>query len=34
MQKYYLAIYDDNNGVEVIRNEVIMNIAFADGFRF
>ena len=32
MQKYYLAIYDDNNGVEVIRNEVIMNIAFADGF--
>ena len=32
MQKYYLAVYDDNNGVEVIRNEVIMNIAFADGF--
>jgi len=29
MQKYYLAVYDDNNGVEVI-----MNIAFADGFGF
>lgn len=33
-QKYYLVIYDDNNAPEVLRHEIIMDIAFADDFDF
>lgn len=33
-QKYYLVAYDDNNSLEVLRHEVIMDIAFADDFGF
>ena len=33
-QKYYLVAYDDNNALEVMRHEIIMDIAFADDFNF
>lgn len=33
-QKYYLVAYDDNNSLEVLRHEVVMDIAFADDFGF
>ena len=33
-QKYYLVAQDANNDLEVIRHEVIMDIAFADDFGF
>lgn len=33
-QKYYLVAYDDNNLLEVLRHEVVMDIAFADDFGF
>ena len=33
-QKYYLVAYDDNNSLEVLRHEVMMDIAFADDFGF
>lgn len=33
-QKYYLVAYDDKNGLEALRHEVIMDIAFADDFGF
>ena len=33
-QKYYLVAYDDNNSFEVLRHEVMMDIAFADDFGF
>ncbi len=33
-QKYYLVAYDDNNALEVLRHEVMMDIAFADDFGF
>lgn len=33
-QKYYLVAYDDNNALEVLRQEIIMDIAFADDFDF
>ncbi|MDE6221096.1 MAG: BREX-1 system phosphatase PglZ type A, partial [Lachnospiraceae bacterium] len=33
-KKYYLAAYDESNDVEVFRHEVIMDVAFADDFRF
>lgn len=33
-QKYYLVAYDDMNDVEVLRHEIIMDIAFADDFGF
>ena len=33
-QKYYLVAYDTNNDMEVMRHEVIMDIAFADDFGF
>lgn len=33
-QKYYLVAYDDNNALEVLRHEIIMDIAFADDFGF
>ncbi len=33
-QKYYLVAYDDNNELEVLRYEIIMDIAFADDFDF
>lgn len=33
-QKYYLVAYDDNNALEVLRHEIIMDIAFADDFDF
>lgn len=33
-QKYYLVVYDDNSSLEVLRHEVVMDIAFADDFGF
>lgn len=33
-QKYYLVAYDDNNSLEVLRHEVVMDLAFADDFGF
>ena len=33
-QKYYLVAYDDNRGLEVLRREIVMDIAFADEFDF
>ena len=33
-QKYYLVAYDDNNALEVLRYEIVMDIAFADEFDF
>lgn len=33
-QKYYLVAQDANNDLEVVRHEVIMDIAFADDFGF
>lgn len=33
-QKYYLVAYDDKNALEILRHEVIMDIAFADDFDF
>jgi uncharacterized protein (TIGR02687 family) len=31
---YYLVAYDENNGLEVMRHEVVMDLAFADDFGF
>lgn len=33
-QKYYLVAYDDKNDVEVLRHEIVMDIAFTDDFGF
>ena len=33
-QKYYLVAYDDKYDMEIIRHEIIMDIAFADDFGF
>lgn len=33
-QKYYLVAYDDKNDIEVLRHEIMMDIAFADDFGF
>lgn len=33
-KKYYLVAYDDENDIEVLRHEIIMDIAFADDFGF
>lgn len=33
-QKYHLVAFDDKNDVEVLRHEIIMDIAFADDFGF
>lgn len=33
-QKYYLVVYDNKNDMEVLRHEIIMDIAFADDFGF
>lgn len=33
-KQYYLAVYDENTGLEVWRHPVIMDIAFADDFGF
>lgn len=33
-QKYYLVALDDKNDIEVLRHEIIMDIAFADDFGF
>lgn len=33
-QKYYLVAFDDKNDIEVLRREIIMDIAFADDFGF
>lgn len=33
-QKYYLVAYDENNSLEVLRHEIVMDIAFADDFGF
>lgn len=31
---FYLVAYDDKNDIEVLRHEIIMDIAFADDFGF
>ena len=33
-QRYYLLVYDDKNDLEVLRHEMVMDIAFADDFGF
>lgn len=33
-RKYYLVAYDDKNDLEVLRHEIMMDIAFADDFGF
>ena len=33
-QKYYLVAFDDKTGLETLRHEVVMDIAFADDFGF
>ena len=33
-RKYYLVAYDDSRGLEVLRREIVMDIAFADEFDF
>ena len=33
-QKYYLVAYDDKNDIEILRHEIIMDVAFADDFGF
>ena len=33
-QKYYLVAFDDKNGIEILRHEIVMDIAFADDFGF
>ena len=33
-RKYYLVAYDEKNALEVIRQEVKMDILFADDFGF
>ena len=33
-QKYYLVAYDEKNDMEVLRHEIIKDIAFADDFGF
>ncbi|MCM1388661.1 MAG: BREX-1 system phosphatase PglZ type A, partial [Bacillus sp. (in: Bacteria)] len=33
-QKYYLVAFDDKSEIEVLRHEIIMDIAFADDFGF
>ena len=33
-RKYYLVAFDDKNGLEALRQEIIMDIAFADDFGF
>lgn len=33
-QKYYLVAYDEKNAIEILRHEIIMDIAFADDFGF
>ena len=33
-RKYYLVAFDDKNDLEVLRHEIIMDIAFADDFGF
>lgn len=33
-QKYYLVAIDDKTNIEIIRHEIVMDIAFADDFGF
>lgn len=33
-RRYYLVAYDDKNDLEILRHEIIMDIAFADDFGF
>jgi len=33
-QRYYLVAFDDKNDIEVLRHEIVMDIAFADDFGF
>ena len=33
-QKYYLVAYDDKNNIEVLRHEILIDIAFANDFGF
>ena len=33
-RKYFLVAYDDKNDLEILRHEIMMDIAFADDFGF
>ena len=33
-RKYYLVAYDDKKGIETLRHEIVMDVAFADDFGF
>ena len=33
-KQYFLAVYDDNTGLEVFRYPMLMDLAFADDFGF
>ena len=33
-RKYYLVAYDEKNDLEILRHEIIMDLAFADDFGF
>lgn len=33
-KRYYLVAYDEKNDMEVLRHEVVMDIAFANDFGF
>ena len=33
-KKYYLVVYDEKNDMEILRHDIIMDIAFADDFGF
>lgn len=33
-RRYYLVAYDDKNNLEIIRHEIVMDLAFADDFGF
>ncbi len=33
-RRYYLVAYDDKNDLEILRHEIVMDIAFADDFGF
>lgn len=33
-RKYYLVIHDDKNDLEILRHEIVMDLAFADDFGF
>ena len=33
-RKYYLVAYDDKMGIETLRHEIVMDVAFADDYGF